>query len=241
MGWSICMATERDPEKVTWLSRSFSYQLLEEYGCLRAFITEQDVERLWMASFYSPAEWEERDAESIREILERVLLRLRVENERLPIDHFLSFVDEEGKQWNASTQITIPFGGIELTYPHDPIIKLDGSHGEIDHRHELRRYRVRVDPVKLEAFMARILGRVEESGLEGNVTLEGPLSGYGDDPLVEEPDGWVPVEPVLNILGQRLEVKSMDALASYGPDLTAAIDCCKQAMSEGLPLFWLSG
>ena len=240
MSWSLCVATERDPEKVTWLS-GISYELLEEDGCLRAFITEQDLGRLGTDRFDCPVTWVARDADAIREILERVLLRLREENERLPIDHFLSFVDEEGKHWNAFTRITIPVGGIELTYPHDPIIKLDGSHGEIDHRHELRRYRVRVDPVKLEAFMARILGRVEESGLEGNVTLEGPLSGYGDDPLVEEPDGWVPVEPVLNILGQRLEVKSMDALASYGPDLTAAIDCCKQATSEGLPLFWLSG
>ena len=51
----------------------------------------------------------------------------------------------------------------------------------------------------------------------------------------------MPVEPVLNILGHRIEVTSMDALASYEPDLTAAIDCCMQARREGLPLFWLSG
>jgi hypothetical protein len=240
MSWHLCVATERDPKKVTWLS-GITYDLLERHGCLRAFITEQDVGRLATDWLDSPETWVDRDPDEIREILERVHMRLRAENERLPINHFLSFVDEEGNHWNASTQITIPFGGIELTYPHEPIIKLDGSHGEIDHRHELRLYRVRVDPVKLEAFMARILGRVEESGLEGNVTLEGPLSGYGDDPLVEDPDGWVPVEPVLSILGQRIEVKSMDALATYGPDLTAAIDCCMQAKREGLPLFWVSG
>jgi hypothetical protein len=240
MSWCIAAATDRDPEKVTWIS-GFSHELLEEDGCLRAFITEQDVERLGMDRLDSPETWVDRDADAIREILERVYRRLRAENERLPIHRYLWFVDENGKRWGGGTQITVPFGGIELTYPHDPIIKLDGYHGEIDHRHELRRYHVRVDPVKLEAFMARILGRVEESGLEGNVTLEGPLSGYGDDPLVEEPDGWVPVEPVLTILGQRLEVTSMDALACYGPHLTDAIDYCMQAKSEGLPLYWLMG
>jgi hypothetical protein len=240
MSWSLAAATDRDPEKVTWFS-GFSYELLEEDGCLRAFITEQDVERLGTDRFDSPETWVDRDADAIREILERVYRRLRAENERLPIHHYLWFVDENGKQWGGGTQITVPFGGIELTYPHDPIIKLDGYHGEIDHRHDLRRYRVRVDPAKLEEFMARILGRVEESGLEGDVTLEGPLSGYGDDPLVEDPDGWVPVEPVLSILGQCIEVKSMDALATYGPDLTAAIDYCMRAKSEGLPLYWLKG
>ncbi len=240
MSWSLAAATDRDPEKVTWFS-GFSNELLEEDGCLRAFITEQDVGRLGMDRLDSPETWVDRDADAILEILERVLLRLRAENERLPMHHYLWFVDENGKQWGGGTRITVPFAGIELTYPHDPIIKLDGFHGEIDHRHELRRYRVRVDPVKLEDFMARILTRAEESGLEGEVTLEGPLFGFGDDPLVEEPDGWVPVEPVLTILGQRLEVMSMDALALYEPHLVAAINYCMQAKSEGLPLYWLKG
>ena len=69
----------------------------------------------------------------------------------------------------------------------------------------------------------------------------GPFGGPAIDPLVDEPEGWVPAEPVLDVLGQRIEVRSEDALAMLGPDLAEAIACCQRARVEGLPLFSLMG
>lgn len=242
MGWSLCIATRRDAEDVTWLSRGFSYELLRDEGCLRAFIAEDEVRRLSPDSIDEPAGWRERDPGQIGGILARVLARLREENEHLPVHHFLWFVDEEGRRWGGGTQITIPFGGIELAYPHDPIVKLDGGHGDPRHRLELRRYRVRVDPVKLEQFNAEVLRRAPELGLQdGEYTAYGPFGSPSVDPLVEEPEGWVPAGPVLDVLGERVEVQSEDALAMLEPDLAEAIACCERARAEKLPLFWLMG
>ena len=57
MGWSLCIATERDPEQVTWLSKHCSDELLRDYGCLRAFITEEEVGRLSPDSIDEPSGW----------------------------------------------------------------------------------------------------------------------------------------------------------------------------------------
>jgi hypothetical protein len=243
MGWSLVIATERDPEQVTWLSKHCSYELLRDYGCLRAFITEEERRQLSPDSIDEPAGWEERDAGPIGGILARVLARLRDENERLPVHHFLRFVDEDGRRWGGGTQITIPFDGIELTYPHSPIVKLDGGHGDLLHRLELKKYRVRVDRVKLEEFNAQLLRKASDLGLkEGeDFTFYGPFGGPSIDPLVEESEGWVPAEPVLEVLGQRVEVQSEDALAMLEPGLVEAIACCDRAKAGGLPLFWLMG
>jgi hypothetical protein len=242
MGWSLGVATERDPEQVTWFSRHCSYELLRDHGCLRAFIS--DEERGWLSpdSLGEPAAWEGRDPGVIGPILARALARLREENERLPVHHFLWFVDEEGERWGGMTQIAIPFGGIELTYPHDPIVKLDGGHGDPLHRLELQTFRVRVDPVRLGRYTEQWLRRVAEQGLTGGTyVIDGPPGGPVIDPLVEEPDGWIPAEPVLDVLGHRVEVRSQDAVAMLEPDLAEAIACCQRAQKEGLPLFWLMG
>jgi hypothetical protein len=69
MGWSIGIATERDSKRVTWLSRHFSYELLRDDGCLRAFITDQEAQFLGTGSVDEPDTWEERDAGAIGEIL----------------------------------------------------------------------------------------------------------------------------------------------------------------------------
>jgi hypothetical protein len=241
MGWSLCVATERDPEQVTGLSRVFSYALRRESGCLRAFIDEQDADLLRSDAFDAPETWQERDASAIRAVLERVRTRLREDNERLPVDHFLWVVDEDGKRWGGGTQITIPFGGLTLVYPHEPIIKLDGGHGDVHHRCELRRYRVRVDPVKLEELNALLTRQVTELGHKEDESYTVSIFNPGIDPLVDEPDGWLRVAPVLEVLGHRVAVQSEDALAMFEPDLNTAIACCDRAMSEGLPLFWLSG
>lgn len=124
-------------------------------------------------------------------------------------------------------QITIPFGGIELVYPHDPIVKLDGGHGDPLHRLELQTFRVRIDPVRLGRYTEQLLRRVAEQGLTaGTYVIDGPPGGPVIDPLVEEPDGWIPAEPVLDVLGHRVEVRSQDAVAMLEPDLAEAIACC---------------
>jgi hypothetical protein len=152
-------------------------------------------------------------------------------------------MDEQGKRWGGSTQMTIPFGGFEMVYPHDPLIKLDGGHGDTHHRNELMRHKVRVDPVKLEQFHAEVQRHTEKLGIkEGeSYTLFGAFGEPQIDPLVEELDGWIPVEPVLIILGERIEVQSEDALAMLRPDLEKAIEFCDRARAEDRPLFWLSG
>jgi hypothetical protein len=242
MGWSLCMATERDAEGVTWLDRHFSYELLQD-GCLQAFLTGEEVEILARGWIDDPDEWIERDPGPIGYILKRVRSLLHERNGQLPIHHFLWFVDKDGKRWGGGTQTTIPFGGIEYTDPHDPMIKLDGGHGDLEHRNELKRFNVRIDPILLDQFQAQMQRHAQRLGIkEGeSFTVYGGLGEPMIDPLIKEEDGWLPVEPVLNILGDRIEVQSEDALAMLGPDLDLAIEFCDRARAEGLPLFWLSG
>jgi hypothetical protein len=171
MGWSLCVATERDFDKVTWLGRHFSYALLRDDGCLREFITEQEADFLGPDPLDEPEVWEERDAGAISKILQRVREMLREANDRLPVLHFLWLVDEAGGRWNGWPQITIPFGGIDLVYPHEPIVKLDAAHGDVNHCRELKRYRVRIDQVKLEQHDIDDRRRVAELGLAGDVCL----------------------------------------------------------------------
>ena len=117
MGWSLGIATARDPEQVTWLSRHCSYELLRDHGCLRAFITEEEAEHLSPDSLDEPAAWEQRDPSRIEPILARALARLRDENERLPVHHFLWFVDEDGKRWGARRRSPSPSAGSSWPSP----------------------------------------------------------------------------------------------------------------------------
>jgi hypothetical protein len=89
--------------------------------------------------------------------------------------------------------MTIPFDGIEMVYPHDPLIKLDGGHGDTHHRNELMRHKVRVDPVKWEQFHTRVQRDTEELGIkeDESYTLFGAFGERQIDPLVEELDGWI--------------------------------------------------
>jgi hypothetical protein len=144
-------------------------------------------------------------------------------------------VDEDGKRWGGSTQTTIPFGGIEYAYPHGQIIKLDGGHGDLEHRNELKRFNVRIDPNLLERFQAQMQRHAERLGIKEGESFT-VYGGFGEpmiDPMVEEPDGWIPAGPVLHILGDRIEVQSEDALAMLGPDLDQAIEFCDRAKGEG--------
>lgn len=243
MGWSFAIASVCDTERVTWLSQPFSYELERDCGCLGGFITPEEAAALSPDDVYNPDDWRPRDAGRIARILSRLRDRLREENDRLPVDHVLWFVDENGKRWNGSTQITPPFGGIKLRQALREVVKLDGGHGDIAHRSDLKRYRVRVDPVKLEQLTVRAQRWIVECGLGARqgVTLPRTFAAADADPLVEEFDCWVPVAPVLDVLGARVEVQSFDALARFGRDLDAAIKVCHRCRTEGLPLFWLAG
>jgi hypothetical protein len=212
---------------------------------LRPFLGEDAQVLLRPDSTDEPESWEPRDAGRFSAILGRVRERLAAENGRLPLLQFLWWVDGEGERWGGSTQITLPFDGIELVHPHPPVVKLDGGHGDVSHRGELRVDRVRVDPILLEKFEADWRGQISPPGLgddpEGPVLM---LPGYPNQaayPVVSEHEGWLRAEPVMTVLGQRIEVETLDALGRFGPDLNLAIEVCDRARDAGRPLFWLAG
>lgn len=240
MGWNLCIAIERDHKSATSLSRHFSYQLLRDYGELRKWLTEREVEDLQPNSVDDIDHCPSRDPRYFLEILFRVRERLEQESEQMPVDHFLWFVDEKGKRWNGSTTIRLPFGGIELKVPHSPMVKLDGGHHNPEHRNELCHYNLRVDPDLLAQLMREWEKIRVEHGFADGVYAAGGSFGPRTNPLVEEYIGWIPAQPILNVLGYQVEVQSVDALSSLRPDLDEAIECCEQAIHAGQPLYWLS-
>lgn len=265
MGWSFCIATESDRERarllnpaessdedydlfytgINSLSRQFSYALFREDGLLQKGLVENEVEALNPDSIDNPEHWRPRNPQQLLEIFCRVKEQLEQDNEQMPVDHFLWYVDEQGKRCNGSTQITLPFGGIELKLLHSPIVKLDGGHHGSNHRWELRQYDVHVDADLLAQFNFEMERMVENYRLENGIeSLDSTFSisfpGISAiDPLVAVPTGWIPVQPVLEVLGYQVEVQSVDALSSFQPDLDTAIRCCEQAICVSTPFYWL--
>ena len=174
MGWNLCIATEGDrkraialnqqseltnsdnfaalEERIVSLSRHFTYELLHDGGQLWKYLTPEEVNLLTPDYIGEPVRWQPRDPEQLLITVCKVQELLREENGQLPLNHFLWFVDNDNKRQNGSTEITLPFGGIELKVPHDPIVKLDGGHHDPEHRHELRRYKMHIDLELLAQF-----------------------------------------------------------------------------------------
>lgn len=230
-------------EGITSLSRHFSYALLRDHGQFRKWLSDHEVQALEPNSLDDPDRWQPRDPQQILEILCRLRKRLERENEQMPVDHFLWYVDEQGRRWKGATQITLPFGGIQLKVPNDPIVKLDGGHHDPDHRWELRKYDVRVDANLLAQLNRESEDIRTKHGDNVQIANDAYVSRISYvsriDPLVNEPVGWIPVQPVIEVLGYRVEVKSENALARFQPDLNSAIECCEQAICTGSPIYWL--
>ncbi|MBW4622181.1 MAG: hypothetical protein KME17_22860 [Cyanosarcina radialis HA8281-LM2] len=266
MGWNLCIATECERERAklmqsheasddenedlfyegfTSLSRQFSYGLLRDDGEFYKDLTKDELEALEPDDIECPERWQARNPQRLLEILCAVRERLERENEQMPVAHFLWYIDETGRRWNGSTQITLPFGGIELKVPHNPIVKLDGGHNNPDRRWDLCQYDVRVDANLLAQYNRELQDYCTKYAAElGIDPLNTAFSICGGsfsqiEPLVEEPVGWIPVQSVLDVLGYRVEVESEDALATFQPDLKAAIECCEQAILTGTPIYWL--
>lgn len=266
MGWNLCIAIESDRNKakllkqnqalneddddenedeydlfydgITSLSRQFSYALLRDYGQFRMWLSDHEVKALAPDSLDDPDCWQPRAPQQILEILCRLRKRLERENEQIPMDHFLWYIDEQGRRGNGSTRITLPFGGIQLKVPHDPIVKLDGGHHDPDHRWDLRKYDVRVDANLLAQLNCESEGISIKDG--NNVQISTYYSYVSRiDPLVEEFVGWIPVQPVIEILSYRIEVESVTALTMFEPELDRAIEYCEQAICTGSPIYWL--
>ena len=265
MGWNFCIATESDREQakllnpaesssedsagfntgIHSLSRQFSYALFREDGLLQKGLVENELEALNPDSIDDPEHWQSRNPQQLLEIFCKVKGRLEQEQELIPVDHFLWYVDEQGKRWNGSTQITLPFGGVELKLPHNPIVKLDGGHHDPNHRWELRQYDVHIDADLLAQLNLEMERAVENCRLENGIeSLDSTFSISSPgvsaiDPLVKVPTGWIPVQPVLEVLGYRVEVQSEDALSSFQADLDTAIRYCEQAIRMNAPFYWL--
>lgn len=242
MGWNFCIATESDRERyrrllnlveppdedydefyagVNSLSRQFSYALFRD-GLLQKGLDENEVEAFSPDGIDDPEQWQPRDPQQLLEIFRKVKERLGEENEQMPVDHFLWYVDEQGRRCGGSTQITLPYGGIEMKVPHPPMVKLDGGHHDLDHRWELRQYDVHIDPELL----------AQSKGFSF-------LGFPGINPIVEVPMEWIPVRPVLEVLSYRVEVESINSLSSFQPDLDLAIHCCEEAIRLNTSFYWL--
>ncbi|MGD1855159.1 MAG: hypothetical protein ACFB2W_13015 [Leptolyngbyaceae cyanobacterium] len=265
MGWNFCIATESDREQakrlrtvdsadedyelfntsINSLSRQFSYALSKRNELLQSFFEEKEAEALNADDIEYPNHWQPRNPQQLLEIFCKVKEQLEQENGQMPVNHFLWYLDEQGNRYNGSTKITLPFQGIELKLPHDPIVKLDGGHHDPEHRWELRMYDVHIDADLLTQFQLEIERKMERYHMENDIepsddTL--PMAFQGGsaiDPLVEVPVKWIPVQPILEVLGCQIEVQSIDSLAALQPDLDTAIYCCEQAIRLNAPLYWL--
>lgn len=269
MSWSFCIATEaarnqaiqvhpaeiseedRDfSAEITSLSSHFSYELFYENGLLQRGLSQDEVKALEPDSrgFDNPAQWRPRNPQQLLEIFSRLKNRLAQENEQMPVDHFLWYIDREGGRWNGSTQITLPFGGIELRVPHNSMVKLEGGHRDPNHRWELRQYDVHVDADLLAQYLRETEREIESYRMQSGSKFanDGSAEAFAfvtsaNLPLVEVPIRWIPVQPVLDVVGYRIEVQSIDALSSFQSDLDATIRCCEQATQMNAPLYWLIG
>jgi len=264
MGWNLHLATESDRAKaahleslgasvteddyesaaknLVQLSRSFSYAFYEG-GEFYEWLTQTDVDRFEANSIDDPpAKWKCHDPAGVLETLLRVRETLAVKSAQLPVDHFLFFVDETGRRMTGSTQITIPWGGIALKVPHGPMVKLDGGHHDLSHRDELRVYDVRIDPALLAKRNREIEEQLKGDSLNHQQGVAAyRFSGRLTNPIVEEPAGWMPAFPVLDILDCRVEVKSVDAQSSFQPDFDVAIEYCERRVRMGESLYFLIG
>jgi hypothetical protein len=273
VGWNFCIAMESDRQqarllnsvesseeehelfyqRTIGLSRHFSYALFNDDGELRRWLTKKESNVIFANSMDDPDSWEPSDPQQLRKIFCKIKKRLKQESEKMPVDHFLWYIDETGERWNGSTQITLPFGGITLELPQDPIVKLDGSHNDPDHRWELRQYEVRIDPDLLAQYKYHTAHEVEKYFAENSAELLNSDFDSVDnitsiafigttspiDPLVKVPIEWIPVEPVPEVLGHRVEVESIDALSLFQADLDTAIECCEEAIRLDSPFYWL--
>jgi hypothetical protein len=262
MGWNFCLATESDRTKanslrelgnqaseadyesankgIIHLSRQFSYALLHDDGKFRKWLTEHDIASLAAHDVEAPERWQNQEPQQLLQIFYKIRDQLEQKSANMPTDHFLWFVDEHGKRWNGATVITLPPGGIELKVPHEPMVKLEG-HRDSKHRNELRLYNLRIDA----ALLAQHNHELEEIMKRDHISPGSEFILYGNhgpqtNPIVEEFIGWLPVEPVLEVLGYRVEVNSVNALSMFRPDLNLAIDYCEQALRTGSPLYWLT-
>lgn len=246
MGWNICLAANSNHLKISYLeslgdsaseedyelahqeiislSRSFSYELFRDDGPLRKCLTDSDIALLDLYDIEDSAGWQCQDPESLLAFFYKLKERLTQENAQMPVDHFLFLVDETGKHWGGATIITLPFNDVELKAPHEPMMKLDGGHRNLAHRSELRMYDVRIDPELLTQHdheMKKLLNKQNITDSQNGLIVYG--NSVKTNPIVEEPTGWFPVKPVLNVLGCRVDVASTDALSSLGSDLSTKL------------------
>lgn len=239
-------------DNVFSLGRLFSYALLREDGQLWKGLAKDEIEALQTDSIDDPEHWQPRNAQQLLEIFRQVKERLERENEQMPVDHLLWYVDEEGNRFNGSTKLTLPWGGIQLLAPPNPFVRLDGDRHDPEHRWELCQYNLRIDADLLDQSNRATMRNIENFLKEKGINSLDNISSIGSetvsisfetvsqiDSIVAEPAGWIPVQPVLDMLGWRVEVKSKDALDSFLPDLNLAIECYEEAISENTPFYWL--
>ncbi|MEM6782418.1 MAG: hypothetical protein AAF624_01600 [Bacteroidota bacterium] len=228
-------------EGLTSLSRGFSSAF---YNVLQSALTDEEADLVHHDSIETPDAWTPRDANRLLYLLQKVRAWLIENKEQIPIKHFIWYVDENGKRRNGRLFITLPFGQIGFQIPHDPIVRLVGLHDDLDHRWALRKYDIRIDPDLLDQYNREWQALLEKHGREGpdgtfRIGFLG-TSGMPKQPFIEEPAGWLPVEPVMDVLGFRIEVDSVEEHLHWLPELGKAIERCEREAQLGSPVYWLS-
>ena len=183
-----------------------------------------------------PGEWTGSDPAIVGATLRRLRARLEAENDRLPVLHRLGYADGDGRGEGGWASLHVPPRSlIAGQKPDGPMARLEGCHGDADHRMELQRFRVWIDPVQSSRHEAREAKRLAKILAKLDIR---PGQAYGISmgcvprfPLEEEPDGWIPARPVVEVLGRRIKVQSIDKLALIGPDPGTAIACAERAVA----------
>ena len=260
VGMDYYIGTDRDTDNFLCLGRGFTYSLFEPIrprlpsykpriaeGLLAGWLSAPDRKDLFGNSVReadAPECLSEADPALVVAVLRKLRMRLEAENERLPVTHLLDYLGGDPHYPGADVELYVPSElEVERERIDGPIVRLDGAHEEADHRMELRRFRAWVDPAdreRHEAHLEEILRKhLRQHGIKPGQDYAIAFTHCPPRlPIREEPDGWLPVKAVVEVLGRRIGVTSMDKLAYLGPDFDRSIECAERAVADGLPFYW---
>lgn len=236
-------ATERDPEVGAVLSRGFTYALLRDDGDLAGVLDPALLRRLQPDWNEDEDAWQERDPAALRADLDAVWVAVQDRNGDLPVQHRL-----ESRGVHGTPDLLLPAGTFDWAEPPARMTRLDGDHGDPAHRDDLRAVDVRVHPDAVawgrrRRARPRWLRRPIRIGRFTWARRRMLAPPPGEPPrlwFVEGATTWLPAAATVEVLGERVEVDSWDAVRRYGPDVAEARAVCERAERAGRPVFWIT-
>ena len=238
----------REPSRDAY-SPEISYDLvsalLSADSEVRPYLAPALVRRLAPDWGNDPASWSARDPAALRADFEAVRASVIDHNDVLPVRY--TFPLRNGS--SVGSGAIVPFREMDYTDPSDRLARLVTEHGDPDHRGDLRVEYLSPHP-DARAWVRRYRSRSTWARTRDAVRsrwlfLRGPIpNAMGGEPrpppphFVEESAEWLPIEPVIEVLGERVEVAREDAVSRYVPSLDLAIGFCEDAARAGRPVFW---